>query len=388
MGNSTGTTGYRLGYRPELDGIRGVAVGAVVAFHYGVLPGGWLGVDVFFVLSGFLITTLLLTEQRHTGRIDLPAFFRRRVRRLLPAVVLFLAVMALVAAAVGDRTTMTGVMAGLLYVANWTRALGIDGGLVGHLWSLAIEEQFYLLWPFAVVAVGTARRVLAVSLVTVGGVVAWRAWLYFHDAGVGRIYNGLDTRADALMIGCAAAAALWLGYTRWTRRWGWCVAVLAACALLVPRETPWMLAFGYAPLAAAAAGIVVSTVMHRETVVARMLRSAVLVGLGRISYALYLWHFPIEKLTRGTGPAGRVASVAVAVALAVASTYLWEQRFTRRRSGDDPERPQVSDERVDHVGEFGHGHRVGIEGPVGRPVGRRVGALGGRAGQVQDGKAT
>ncbi|MGA8112477.1 MAG: acyltransferase, partial [Actinocatenispora sp.] len=158
------TTGFA--HRPALDGVRAVAVAAVLVFHGGLafLPGGFLGVDAFFVLSGFLITSLLLVEWGRTGRIRLPAFWARRARRLLPALLLMLAAVSVVARWLlpsGDLGPVRGdSLAALLYVANWRMIFrGSDyfaqtaaPSPLQHTWSLGIEEQFYLLWPLIVVA--------------------------------------------------------------------------------------------------------------------------------------------------------------------------------------------------------------------------------------------
>ncbi|MFD0823325.1 acyltransferase family protein, partial [Micromonospora zhanjiangensis] len=156
--------GRRFTYQPALDGLRALAVAAVLAFHGGVaaLPGGFLGVDAFFVLSGFLITSLLLAEHRATGRLDLVAFWGRRVRRLLPALLVVLVVALLVSRRLLPATEIGALrwdaLAALGYVANW-RMADRDGDYFAatgspsplqHTWSLGIEEQFYLLWPVLV----------------------------------------------------------------------------------------------------------------------------------------------------------------------------------------------------------------------------------------------
>lgn len=164
-----------MGYRPELDGLRALAVIAVMLHHTFVdaAPSGHLGVDLFFVLSGFLITRLALEEHARTGSLDLRAFWRRRAYRLLPALLLALPIVLLWGWVIGGQVreqTITGSWTSLLYVTNWARATGaIDtAGLMTHAWSLAIEEQFYLLWPLLLVWLlrrGGPRTVLALSLI-------------------------------------------------------------------------------------------------------------------------------------------------------------------------------------------------------------------------------
>jgi peptidoglycan/LPS O-acetylase OafA/YrhL len=176
----------RLGYVPALDGLRGIAILLVLGYHVGWIPGGFLGVDVFFVLSGFLITTLLLEEWGQSGAIDLRAFYVRRVRRLLPALLVLLATLGMLAAfeaadgRVGEGEAIaSSITVCLLYVANIWRASGhfLTGPLT-QMWTLAQEEQFYLLWP-PLLLLGLRFRVrlgaLAVVLAaTTLGVIAWR----------------------------------------------------------------------------------------------------------------------------------------------------------------------------------------------------------------------
>ena len=201
----------RLPYMPGVDGLRALAVAAVVIYHLGAgwLPGGFLGVNVFFVISGYLITSLLLAEHRRTGRIELRRFWLRRGRRLLPAlfvmIVVVLAVMVLVHP--GEVARLRGaVLASFGYVANWYFAFAHVSyfeqfgrpSILQHLWSLAVEEQFYLLWP-PIIVLGLMllgrRWLLAGVCVLIAGstALAWMLWAPFTDPS--RIYYGTDTRA-------------------------------------------------------------------------------------------------------------------------------------------------------------------------------------------------
>lgn len=224
---------------PALDGVRALAVLAVLADHAGVpgLSGGFVGVDVFFVLSGFLITSLLLDEHRRTGRVDLGAFWARRARRLLPALTVLVAAVAL-----GRRLFAPDSVGGLRYdalsalgwVANWRFAAAktdyfAQGGAASplqHTWSLGVEEQYYLVWPLVLTAVtvllahrsrASVRRLATLAtvgvLATVGAIAsaAEAVWLS-GNAAPGRVYFGSDTRAQALLAGAAAAAVF-------ARRW-------------------------------------------------------------------------------------------------------------------------------------------------------------------------
>jgi peptidoglycan/LPS O-acetylase OafA/YrhL len=222
-----------MGYQPTLDGIRAIAVVAVLLYHADLrwLPGGFLGVDVFFVVSGYLITSLLVEERRGSMTTDLKGFWLRRAKRLLPALFAMLGVTcAYAAVAVPDALyrLRTDVLAAATYSTNWSliaskqsyfEALGRPP-LLRHLWSLAVEEQWYLLWPLVfVVAMGlvrgrTERLVLPVLLAAVASSV-WMAVVFDPSGDASRAYFGTDTRASGLLIG-AAAAMVW---TPW--RWPW-----------------------------------------------------------------------------------------------------------------------------------------------------------------------
>jgi peptidoglycan/LPS O-acetylase OafA/YrhL len=263
----------RLPYLPGLDGLRALAVIAVLLYHAELpwIPGGFLGVEIFFVISGYLITTLLLAEWRQRGRIDVKAFWLRRARRLLPALYLLL-VVTLAYAVVFLPGEVAGLRADAIaafgYVTNWYLVLGHESyfeaigrpSLLKHLWSLAVEEQFYLLWPPLLalgLSVGAARwrerRVLLVTLALAVASALLMALLYRPEVDPSRIYFGSDTRAAGLLIGAALAFA-WTpwhkgtprvksrsatarGYAEWRewlqRRLGWTTPLLLDAAGLV-----------------------------------------------------------------------------------------------------------------------------------------------------------
>jgi hypothetical protein len=203
---------FRLGYRAELDGVRGVAILCVFTYHFSSrrLPGGYIGVDIFFVLSGFLITYLLVEEWRRTGAINLKNFYARRALRLLPALFAWTLVLGVAGVFIGGETRRLifyGIAASLSYVTNWLVAFELLlRNPLSITWSLAIEEQFYLLYPLAL---GWALRrkakpsTLVVALCAiVFAVELRRALLWRAGAPVFRVYYATDTRADALMLGC------------------------------------------------------------------------------------------------------------------------------------------------------------------------------------------
>ena len=210
-----------------LDGLRGLAVLAVMAYHLGHLSGGFLGVDLFFVLSGFLITSLLLGEGARKGKVDLRRFWVRRARRLLPALAVALVAVVVAARIWLDHSTLPALRIDALatagYVANWRFATQAAGGYFAadpsplrHTWSLAIEEQYYLVWPLVVVAgMALARRrsrrpAVVVGVVAGVGATASALWMAAH-AGVwstDRLYLGTDTRLVAPLAGALLACAL------------------------------------------------------------------------------------------------------------------------------------------------------------------------------------
>ena len=209
-----------------LDGLRALAVVMVLVYHLWPrhLPSGFLGVDVFMVLSGFLITGLLVRERDATGRVRFGAFFGRRFRRLVPAVMLLIATVAVWTSAVGPDSMITSVrsqgLAALGYVANWRLVLdGTSyGGATGdesplvHLWSLAVEEQFYLCWPPLLVlllALGRGRHRVAVVAASVGAIASAAVMAMMFEPGGDplRVYYGTDTRAQAFLVGAVAALA-------------------------------------------------------------------------------------------------------------------------------------------------------------------------------------
>jgi peptidoglycan/LPS O-acetylase OafA/YrhL len=324
---------WRLGYRPALDGLRGLAI-AMVLLGHGRIPG-WhapstVGVTLFFVLSGFLITTLLIEERERTGRIDIVAFYKRRARRLLPALFAFLAVMAVLLAARGVDVVGT-IVPPILYYANWVLVLGGELPLVGHTWSLSVEEQFYIVWPamlIVLLAVGQYRRLAIGLLLATVAVAAWR-FILWDSSTIERIARATDTRADALLIGCAVA---FLFAIRARTVPGW--AVLVAVAMVGTAMAIELAIVRYAiglSLTAVGGAVLVALAASRGV---RVLEWRPLVWLGSISYGLYLWQTPTIAIARRAiepEPLGVVIGIAAAVALATLSRRFVEMPFLRRR---------------------------------------------------------
>ena len=357
--------GHRVGYMPALDGLRALAVLGVMAYHGGVsfLPAGFFGVDAFFVLSGFLITTLLVTEWGGAGHIALRAFWARRARRLLPALLVMLVFVALYARFVAAPGTYPGLrfdgIAALFYSANWRfiasgTSYFVQNGPVSpllHTWSLAIEEQFYILWPLVVLVIMRARRrsspraLATLMAVSIAGAVASaiEMGIVFDPAGdPTRAYFGTDTHAQCLLVGAALAA----GVALWRRggvrplstraRRGLEVGGLAGVAASawawsqLHYGQTFVFRGGFLVVSLSVAAVILSAVLHPGGVVARGLSWSPLRFIGRISYGMYLWHFPLDiALTGGrTGVQGTALfalRTAVTVAVSALSFYALER---------------------------------------------------------------
>jgi peptidoglycan/LPS O-acetylase OafA/YrhL len=291
---------------PEFDGVRAVAVLLVVWFHSGLLralptnakpTGGFLGVDMFFVLSGFLITALLLNEQARRGRIHFGAFYRRRAMRLLPVITAFVIAHVVFAHVVHIPAARerSSILSTVLYYTNWQATHSVLAPAFGHLWSLAVEEQFYIVWPMAVTILTIRARLRTVVLVLGTAIVVVavrRALMYEHGASVTRLLGGTDTRADTLLSG-ALLAHLWVRRElrfRGLELAGWLsVAFLAVCVWRV-RYTSGFLYHGGLTLIALAVAVALTAILDSNWSPKRLLRLRPLQQIGRVSYGLYVWH--------------------------------------------------------------------------------------------------
>ena len=358
----------RFAYRPAIDGLRAVAVIAVLLYHgaqltgnpVDVAPGGFLGVDLFMVLSGYLITTLLLLEWTSSGAIRLRSFYQRRLRRLAPALVLVLVAVS-IAFLLADLTGLGNTqaesfpgdaLASLFYVANWRFALsGASyfeqfGGPspLRHMWSLAIEEQFYLVWPVVlyvmVKGMRLSRQVVAtVILVGIWASAVLMAVQFDPDEDPSRLYYGTDTRAQALLAGALLAVVLLRTPTARLGRpaiQAAGAAGLAGCMVLFvvatddPGTTPWLYQGGFLVMAVLAGlAILGASAGAGASPYVRVLSLKPLLWIGTISYGLYLWHWPVfvvlDTATTGLdGVALLALRIAVSLGLAVASYHLVE----------------------------------------------------------------
>jgi peptidoglycan/LPS O-acetylase OafA/YrhL len=332
----------RLGHRSGLDQLRGIAVVLVVVSHTTEgIPWldatGSVGVLIFFVLSGFLITRLMLEEQFDTGRIRMGSFYVRRARRLLPALGVTLVFASLVNVRFGDWV-LTPVVSALTYSTNYA-SIGHDAefGAFSHLWSLSVEEHFYFVWPLVVVAFGR-RRLAAVCVLGIAVVVVAR--YVFRDSGMA--YRGTQFRVDAMLVGAWMAVSL----RRFGRPPRWLVAIswITVAVFCHGATVAAAMAWGYGPLAVAAAALTLDALHWVEVPALR--------HVGELSYGIYLYHLPLQLLLRSNGLIGGwllLATLAVSFVAAEAS-YRWlEAPMRQPRSGSsrrslelDPEHPSIT----------------------------------------------
>jgi peptidoglycan/LPS O-acetylase OafA/YrhL len=338
----------RRAHLASLDGLRGLAVIAVLAFHAGKLQGGFLGVDLFFALSGFLITSLLLAEVDARGRVDLLAFWGRRLRRLLPAVLLLLVVVTVITtivATVPERAaTLSDGPWAQAYVANWHAIAGHHDywasfelpRMFGHLWSLAIEEQFYLVWPVLVALIAWRSRRVHRTVIIVcvfASLLSLAQMIHLFDpSNPTRVYIGTDTRASSLLLGALLAtaplrsAAIWFT-TRFARLYAVVALAVAAAiglfwVLVDGPSSPWIFRGGLFTHSLLAALLVAGCAACPDAMATRWIGWAPLRITGVLSYSLYLWHWPIYALMseQRTGMSGwPLTGVRVAVSFAAAA---------------------------------------------------------------------
>lgn len=342
---------------PALDGLRGVALLGVLFFHAnGALPGGYLGVDLFFVLSGYLITSLLLAEHRELGHIALSSFWVRRAKRLFPALLSLMPVIAIYGRFFAKPSELQALradaLATLSYVANWSAIfshksyweLFASPSPLEHTWSLSIEEQFYVVWPLIVMLVlrrGTRYSVLALTLVLTGlSMVAMLA--LYNPAATTRAYLGTDTRAAGILAGAALATVLPPNTTFQSsaiRRLD-LLGLVAALGLGVAwckldGEAAFLYRGGFWLTEIAALILIVCAVAGPTSIVARVLSFRPLTLVGTLSYGIYLWHWPVNVfLSPGRmhvhGPWLHVMQFALTFAIAIVSYRVLERPIRMR----------------------------------------------------------
>jgi peptidoglycan/LPS O-acetylase OafA/YrhL len=355
------------GYLRGLDGVRGIALIIVMLIHSGLswMHGGLFGLDIFFVLSGFLITSLLLQEYDRNRSISLRDYWIRRSLRILPALAVVLVAVTIFSLLALDgiarSMNLESVVSAATYTSNWVVAFTENRGnfpvMMGPTWSLAIEMQFYLLWPLVVIATGAvlrrfagapstqtfARALLVVAGVLAGAVMLWRAAMTAAGWDWWRLYGGTDTHVDGLLVGCALACIVALGALR---RWpAWLgvagLAVIVVMVALGSLEDRWVALYGFTLISLSTAALIGSVAAGQW--ISRPLGWTPFVFLGRVSYGTYLWHLPVLLgFVVFFGRPGWVVPVTITVALTMGtlSFYVVERpalrlkrRFERSASG-------------------------------------------------------
>ncbi|CAD5107956.1 acyltransferase family protein [Zestomonas carbonaria] len=284
----------RMRYNASLDGLRALAALTIAFYHAHVpaMPGGFFGVDIFFVLSGYLITRLLVDEYHASGTVQLRRFVARRLRRLYPALLLMLLVYLLIAPLVFAQVSfgkhLLDTMWSALYLANYASAFGFPMSMLGHVWSLAVEVQFYLLWPLLFLLLVRMPRLWVVGAIALLYLLAsgWRWWSFDHASDPWLIYTRADTHCSGLLLGCL------LGYLnpRRIHRYWIVVAVVALFFAVTFFSWPWgtTARFGFPLVEVCAALLILSQ--------PKWLGWRPLAWFGRISYGFYLWHFLMMRV--------------------------------------------------------------------------------------------
>lgn len=351
---------FHLGYRPALDGIRGLSILLILLVHASLflvpeyagryVPGGFIAVDVFFVLSGFLITSILMHEWERRRSISLKRFYWRRALRLFPALWTVMIAHLVYTLVMHDplRHELRGLAAIFLYLGNYSWKFGAaTPDALGQTWSLAVEEQFYLVWPLALIALIRRRnRRLAIaafwSLVLVA--VVFRLVLWNVGVPWYLVYVQTPARFDTLMIGALLAYLLHIGW-RLPRRislYGAGGALFLAVVIATAHpEDGWMYNGGYT-LIALASGLVILASLDHRSVMGRILSVRPLRLLGRLSYSIYLWHVFVfiavhRAVPTSSVPVRLLAGLGITALASAFSFYLVESPFLRRKARSDPD---------------------------------------------------
>lgn len=338
-------------YEPALDGVRGVAVLSVLVFHAlpTIVSGGFLGVDIFFALSGYLITGLLLSEYEKKGSIDIKQFFAKRWFRLMPALLAVLLVYGIALWLFSPTATLKNqgvdILTALFYATNWVRVSTLNAPTdLGHTWSLAVEAQFYLVWPFLLWAllrtlgIGFRLLLVIVAMALLSAGVRWL--LVSQGADVSRVYNGSDVRAETLMWGAALAVWIKLRSTNLSGREALVSGEIAWVALsgvfLLIVQAQWLSTlyylFGMTSIALLTIILIGYLYSIEQSYLKRVFEQPWLVWVGSVSYGLYLWHFPVYQMLLSWGFAdGYLLGVGltVSIALAALSFYQMERPLIR-----------------------------------------------------------
>ena len=308
-------------YYPSLDGLRSIAVGIVLLAHAGFPypKSGGVGVDIFFVLSGFLITSILSHESQATGCISRKNFYVRRLLRLTPCLVVTIILFSIIFTMKHGSFPTDIVLISITYTANWARALfDYELGSMSHCWSLAIEEQYYLIWPFIIIFLdksSTNEKKKFLFLLAIGlSLAVYRSVFAFSGTfNMGRIYFGLDTHMDGLVIGSSLSYLVMFvrkSTHDFSRVFMFLSRILLPGAILgllvlmylITWMNPWMGKLGFLLVALATSVIILDLVLSPKSLIRGILSNSILVYIGRISYGLYLLHFPLYNLVDFIAP--------------------------------------------------------------------------------------
>lgn len=327
-----------------LDGVRGLAILAVVAYHVtpAHVPFGTIGVTVFFVLSGFLITGLMLREREARGRFDYLAFYGRRALRLYPALILAVlggwALQVLLRDPQAFTTYPAEALVGFLYLGDIAQPMGMDMPMLGHTWSLAVEEQFYLVWPalfvgvLFVLAKGDHRRLGRWVLGAAAVSLAWRLGVTLLSSDPVRMYFAPDTNAFALLLGGALAIS---GIAVTPRRWmAWASSIALVVLAVIPVFDRSVDGWRLTMVIGTAAALIAAILVWSAPTAGRLLENRVLVWIGRVSYGWYLWHqiiWGLQPFGRPFDGAGVHVVIAVAALVPTALSYYLVERPLQRR---------------------------------------------------------
>ncbi|AVP57592.1 acyltransferase family protein [Pulveribacter suum] len=346
-----GAAGFALAYNPALDGLRAVAIVLVVLSHAHapLFDGAFYGVDVFFVLSGFLITALLLMERERTGGLDYWRFYRRRLLRLMPALALFLAAYVLLAPFIWPDLTdiYSDALVSLLYLADYGIAFFDSPDTLLHMWSLSVEEHFYLVWPPLLMLIvrfspkGRLWRPVA-GLVLLAWL--WRVFWVLQGQQFYEIFFRFDTRATGLLMGALLAALMheqpaW--FTALRARLSHGLWFVLAVPLLMEQGWDDMNALAWGMTVVELATVVVLiAVLQRRGPAYEMLSTPALVWVGKLSYGIYLWHYPIVRWLRADLPWPLTVALGLALSTALAALSYWTvERWAMRLRDGGPPRP-------------------------------------------------
>ncbi len=312
-------------YVQSLDGLRGFSILLVMVYHTNApfLEGGSIGVDIFFVLSGYLITNTILKEKTKTGHLSYRNFYIRRALRLTPAFITMLTLFSLISffllSSEQSSSNITESLIALFYLSNWFRALSIDSmNYLGHTWSLSAEEQFYLIWPLALITLLKLKNWIRLSLTILVIFVALFLRFYLLESGSPpeRIYNGFDTRIDCLLIGCLTSLALSNApfqaflIRKTTHKYLTVLAHVSIATILILAtstrwHSEWSIKYGYITTETCATILIIALVTQKSTRFLSIFNNPILVQIGILSYGLYIWHYPVFRTMFENGWRGR-----------------------------------------------------------------------------------